>query len=70
MDSIGVQSVLRLLPEETRHQLTSLPLSSLLNTAEGSHIFKRVVNAILPGKDYVFDDSAIEADEKAIEIDN
>ena len=47
MDSIGVQSVLRLLPEETRHQLTSLPLSSLLNTAEGSHIFKRVVNAIL-----------------------
>lgn len=29
-----------------------------------------VVNAILPGKDYVFDDSAIEADEKAIEIDN
>ena len=47
LDSIGVQAVLRLLPDATRQQLARLPLSALLNSAEGAHVVKRVVNAVL-----------------------
>ena len=47
IDSIGLQDILRLLPDNTRDLLTRLPLASLLNTSEGSHVFKHVVNAVL-----------------------